>query len=202
VTAESKQSSQLLIGVERSTDVISRSRIYERLYFEHTELPADATATLEIAIIALYTQVLTFLGTMLRLHKKSAGGKAMHALFNAGDLTKRLDTLQDLEQDVDRAAMVCSQSETRLVREEFDKLTLLLKQQYLKRAMASFTDDTIIQWISDIPFATTHDIISNSRTPETGDWLLLHEQYQNWRDAKSSCVLWLNGIRKLLRAAI
>jgi ankyrin repeat domain-containing protein 50 len=54
----------------------------------------------------------------------------------------------------------------------------------------------ILAWVSDIPYKSNHYTASRGRTGGTGEWLLIHERYREWRESSASMILWLHGSRK------
>jgi len=54
----------------------------------------------------------------------------------------------------------------------------------------------IITWTSEIPFQKMHNSAREGRTPDTGEWLLEHEEFKKWSSSDESMILWLHGIRK------
>lgn len=54
----------------------------------------------------------------------------------------------------------------------------------------------ILQWASDIACQDHHNLARSGRTSDTGEWLLRHKEYERWRSANESMILWLHGIRK------
>jgi hypothetical protein len=52
--------------------------------------------------------------------------------------------------------------------------------------------------VSNVPVVTNHKLAGKGITPNTGEWLLLHKQYQEWRSSNESKILWLHRIRKFL----
>lgn len=53
----------------------------------------------------------------------------------------------------------------------------------------------ILAWVSDIPYESYHYAACKGRTGKTGEWLLRHELYREWRGSSASMILWLHGIR-------
>ncbi|KAJ5947861.1 hypothetical protein N7466_000876 [Penicillium verhagenii] len=51
----------------------------------------------------------------------------------------------------------------------------------------------MLEWISPIPFGKHHADIKERRTPNTGEWLVQHEDFSTWEDKKSSALFWLQG---------
>ena len=54
----------------------------------------------------------------------------------------------------------------------------------------------ILEWISDTPYEENHDFACQGRTTGTGEWLLEHDRYREWRASSASMILWLHGDRK------
>lgn len=52
----------------------------------------------------------------------------------------------------------------------------------------------LLQWLSPVPFSRHHKRHSESRIPSSGQWLLDHHQYVNWRNSSSSSMFLLHGI--------
>ena len=52
----------------------------------------------------------------------------------------------------------------------------------------------LLQWLSPVPFSRHHKRHSESRIPGSGQWLLDHHQYVNWRNSSSSSIFLLHGI--------
>lgn len=51
-----------------------------------------------------------------------------------------------------------------------------------------------LQWLSPFQYRHHHDFLSETRAPNTGQWLLSHPQYLDWKFSSSSSVFLLNGI--------
>lgn len=54
-------------------------------------------------------------------------------------------------------------------------------------------EQTILDWISPVLYSSHHDMVSESRMPDTCDWLLQHPKYQEWRSSSGCALLWLQG---------
>jgi len=61
---------------------------------------------------------------------------------------------------------------------------VLQKSEYLQ----------LLQWLSPVPFSRHHKRHSDSRIPGSGQWLLDHHQYIDWRNSSSSFIFLLHGI--------
>jgi hypothetical protein len=58
---------------------------------------------------------------------------------------------------------------------------------------------TILEWLSpnDVNFSNLQNESQQTHTAGTGQWLLDHESYQNWRDHEPG-LLWLHGVGKTI----
>lgn len=52
----------------------------------------------------------------------------------------------------------------------------------------------LLHWLSPVPFSSHHKRHSESRIRGSGQWLLDHDQYFNWRNDSSSSIFLLHGI--------
>jgi len=52
----------------------------------------------------------------------------------------------------------------------------------------------LLHWLSSVPFPSHHKRHSESRIPGSGQWLLDHDRYLNWRNTSSSSIFLLHGI--------
>ena len=55
--------------------------------------------------------------------------------------------------------------------------------------------ERILKWTSIIPYEELHNAAKSGKTPGTGEWILQHDRFLQWRDSDSSNVLWLYGSR-------
>jgi len=72
----------------------------------------------------------------------------------------------------------------RLVDHSSISARMLQKTEYLR----------LLQWLSPVPFSRHHKRHSESRIFGSGQWLLNHHQYVNWRNSSSSSIFLLHGI--------
>lgn len=123
-----------------------------------------------------------------------------------------LGTCQLLEPNVSNAASSCDRLYTRRVQPNSEEQIRKLKQiladlqapilQIDSRVAALFERLdrsellSILEWISDIPYGDIHSSASTGQTCGTGEWLLRHEKYCEWRASTASMILWLQGDRE------
>jgi ankyrin repeat domain-containing protein 50 len=212
--AESQQMGALLIGVERVTYLISRCRIYEILYLyskqsgqavAHLELAETsvelAVANLKSALVVLYAAMLRFLAMAIRLCEKSPGKRAIHGILNPDQVVSFVQECQTLETRVDNEASNCERTCSHTTREKLAGLQEpIMRTDSRVAALYDKLNETerleILAWVSDIPYESNHYAARKGHTPGTGEWLLRHERYREWRGSSASMILWLHGIRK------
>lgn len=95
--ANSQQMGDLLIGTEKATYLISRCKIYERLYI-HGASPGEVLNNLQSALVALYAEILRFLATANRLYNKNTASRALHASLSPDEVRNFVQNCQSLER--------------------------------------------------------------------------------------------------------
>ena len=56
------------------------------------------------------------------------------------------------------------------------------------------TDNSLLDWISNVPHGKHHAQIQKSVMPDTGTWLQQDSVVREWKDSSASQMLWLHGI--------
>lgn len=203
----------ILIGLEQVACLVTRCRVYERLYLDNIEpqklIHADVMKQLSQVTVQLYAKLLSFLAYYIRLMNKNTVGKALHAFLNPDEISDMLSAIGKLEIRTTTAANLCGKNIDLLAihqtNENFleaqGKLRELVSRldTYTLQLWEKLNEDErvkILQWVSDIPYESDHYTAKKGIIEGTGRWLMQHETYKTWRDAKESTVLWLNGIRK------
>ena len=204
----------LLTGVERSMNITSRCRIYEILYLDSTRCEETddqmkpAFQHLSAALISLCAVVLRFLAKACRVFSKSGVRRAQGATFNPGMFEGLVEQLQVLDTEVVAAVGNCKEAWNRNAHRDAGRLLGILKDLEepaqridlgVKAFLQSFDTNRrtkILQWISAVPYEGNHDTASMGHTSGTGEWLLQHDTYMEWRTSDTCNILWLHGIRK------
>ena len=211
--AESHQMGALLTGVEKMASLICRCQIYETLYLKREQSGQEewkqAVKNLSSALVALYATMLSFLASTIRSYNQ---GTLIRALCTILDPTKVLDFLescQTLENNVAIEVDNCERIHTRRIQASSEEQIRMLKRIFptpvlridsrvaaLCERLDSSERLRILEWISDTPYEENHDFASQGRTSGTGEWLLQHDRYREWRTSSASMILWLHGDRK------
>lgn len=211
LVADSQQMGDLLFGTEKVTYLVNRCKIYEALYV-YNATPGQALNNLRLALIALYDTILRFFASANRLYDKKTASRAVHAILNPDDVRNFIQNCQSLEEQVDIEASNCERTYTHTVHVKLGKhmgrLEQLLKETRdpIVRIDERVTNlwvrsnvseqYEILCWTSPVPYEENHKTAREKRTADTGQWLLMHEIYCQWRKSSASMILWLHGIRE------
>ncbi|RYP48438.1 hypothetical protein DL769_011203 [Monosporascus sp. CRB-8-3] len=214
ITAENEQTGLLLIGMEAVARLTLRGNIYERLYLADGQgsWNNEASVALKASLILLYAKLLSLMAVCIKISDRNFPHRTVHALLNPGELSKILDDLKTQETTVDSDASNCNRFVARSlyssVKAQHERIQRLLDQEMVRLAsqgdsiLASLKRaseaerGTFLRWISPIHFQDDHHFATAGRVSGTGEWLLQHPQYREWRDSSASTLFWLHGIRK------
>ncbi|KAM5372227.1 hypothetical protein ACJA88_008976 [Fusarium oxysporum] len=175
-----QQYGTMVQDLEVVSRIIARYKEFENLHLGRDQ---SAEPALETALTVLYTEVLTHLAQTIAFFSQSTAGMFTKALRKA---------TTDPSNEVLKLAKLQDTSDLRFIA----KTVLRLKDQINNNTKRIEEEYSIkmISWLSTSPFSIHHETISESRTPNFGQWLLQHEVYRNWCESSSSSTLWIRGI--------
>ena len=203
--ADHGQLGYLITATEKLSCLISRGAIHERLYQPGT-ISEDVLARFDQALVRLYGAMLRMIALCHRLLAKNTAKRAMHAIFNPGDICELLDQCEKLEVQVEFEVQNCERARSKETDEESKRLLEKLQEPILRTDQNVFLllekvkDEErleVLDWISNVLYGLNHQTVREERTPETCDWLLSHSRYKEWQDTSASITLWLWGTREL-----
>ena len=210
--AESQQMGALLTGVEKTTSLICRCQIYEALYLNREDFRQDhwkqAVTNLTSALVALYAIMLSFLGSAIRAYDQGATIRTLRAILHPAEVIGFLDNCQTRENDVVREVENCehilhagSDDHAQRLKQILDDMQApFLRIDFRVAALYEKVNSSerlkLLEWISDIRYEENHFFARQGRTRGTGEWLLQHKRYREWRASSASMILWLHGDRK------
>ena len=203
----------LLTGIEKTASLIARCQIYEALYLKRVHFDQEewkqAVMSLMSALVSLYATMLSFLGNAIRAYGHGAIIRTLSAILKPAEVIGFLDECQALENNLAIEVDNCERIFTRRFQasseEQTEKLKQILVTPLLRtdsRVAALYENLEglerlkILEWISSIPYEENHDFARQGRTNGTGEWLLRHEKYREWRASSASMILWLHGDRE------
>lgn len=105
------------------------------------------------------------------------------------DLARLIDaeTQHDTQADVTKGQMLLKSFEAPI-----NRLNQQVEVIYTKVEEGEYTD--MLRWVSTIPYSRHHERISENRVHGTGEWLLRHPKYLQWKSSSSSSIMLLQGI--------
>jgi len=195
----------LLVGLETVTRLINRCRIYEYELLCFQAWPfRQAEENLQSGLVKLYTVMLEFLAKARRLYQAS-GVRFLHGVLGPDNITELIDKCQALANEVDTDANKCSRLHSQGTGSRLQSLLADLQPPVMRtdaRVAALYEELKeseqldILKWLSNIPYEDNHDSARQGHTEGTGQWLLDHRLFRDWRESSASEILWLHGIRK------
>ena len=58
------------------------------------------------------------------------------------------------------------------------------------------TREAVLSWITINEYRAPHNLALQGLLEDTGKWFFDRSEYKEWRNANTSSMLWLHGIRK------
>lgn len=215
--AESQQMGALLTGIEKMVPLIARCQLYEAFYLRKDRSEQEewkqAAKSLASALETLYATMLSFLASAIRAYNQGIVSRTLSTILNPSEAIHGfLNKCQTLETTLAIEADNCERIQTRRLQAGLDGQIQRLKQiladlqtptMQIDSRVAALYDQLeiserlrILEWISGISYEENHKYACQGRTRGTGEWLLRHERYREWRRSSVSIILWLHGDRE------
>ncbi|KAF7556665.1 hypothetical protein G7Z17_g1205 [Cylindrodendrum hubeiense] len=183
-----QQFGTMVQDIEIVSRIIARYKEFELL---HLSRKSPVQSALENALTGLYTEVLTHLARIIDFFSKSTPVRLAKGLVRMGDE----DYVQRILTQEDEVLKLAKLQDTEILRFLETAVLRLRDQSNMNTRLLDEESHTkMVSWLSTSPFPVHHETISQSRTPNFGQWLLTHENYQYWCQTSSSSALWLHGI--------
>lgn len=194
----------LLGTTEKVVRIISRGQVYEQVYLSQTPGSSlgDHQRNLESGLLKIYTTALELLGDSGKLFSQNTARRTLEAIINPGKSVGALAEIAEQEDELLRDVQVCetkrsSDSDKRVIGilETFNDPIFRIDKG-VNKVLEKLNEPErikILEWISSIRLGKHHDTIRGQRTPNTGDWLLQHDDFRSWETKKISALFWLQG---------
>ncbi|KAK2732411.1 hypothetical protein FQN57_002913 [Myotisia sp. PD_48] len=214
-TSEYQMMGSLLVGLDKIFYLINRCSIYERLYPYDYSIE-KAHENFEAALTRVYTLILSFLATALKIYKQKTLVRTVNAIWSVETINEFSKSFQDSTIQLDIEVQNCERSynhhDRLLSNEQAVNLKRLLVElesfKELKDSVQAIDTkveniwhnlhrkeiEEILTWASNIPYIDHHNNLTNGRIDGTGLWFLETQIYQNWRSSPESTIMWLHGI--------
>ncbi|KAH0494412.1 hypothetical protein TgHK011_001032 [Trichoderma gracile] len=203
------QMAALAATVQWFTRIIRRGQVYELLYKVPTT-DERAVSNLRSSLVDLYIAAMEFLARSDKLIRSGKAGQTLEVLLRPQQTADFLSDLVKKEQKVQLEAQACELSRQARAHQKLDQglQNVLARLEGLSppstridEGVAKLLEEVdkdrlekMMDFISSEKFGKGHAAIRDTRTPETGDWLIQHEGFRDWQAIpSSSTVLCLRG---------
>ncbi|KAF5013361.1 hypothetical protein FDECE_608 [Fusarium decemcellulare] len=183
---DAQQFASLVQDLEVLSRIIARYKEFEKL---HLSRNSPMQPGLETALTVLYTEVLTHLARTIEYFSKSTPVRIAQSVLYAGDKNS-IQAILSQEDEVWKLANLQDTEDLRFL----TTTVLRLRDQATTKLLDEESYMNMVLGLSSSPFPIHHQTISQSRTPDFGQWLLKLESYRQWCETSSSSILWLHGI--------
>lgn len=194
----------LLATTEKVVRIISRGQVYEQVYLGETPSSAlgESQRSLESGLLGIYVTALELLADSGSLFKKGTARRTLEAIVNPDKATGSLAAIAEQESQLLLDVQAC---ETKRSSDSDKKVVGMLETfndpifriaKGVNKVLEEMQDSQrikILEWISSVQFGKHHDNVKFQRTPNTGDWLLQHDDFRAWEDRRDSALFWLQG---------
>ncbi|KAI0162899.1 hypothetical protein BJ166DRAFT_280797 [Pestalotiopsis sp. NC0098] len=194
-------------GLEMTTNLINRYKIFEELYLREV---SKASNLLKQAITKLYASVLTFLAQAKRYYSQNTAKRMAKSALQIADLDvkKMMEDIRSQQTAADEFARLIDAESLRQVNDKLEHLALESGKELRKvlndevhghlstllQHTESLKHKEFRNWISPIPYSKHHDNIRKDRIQESGLWIFEQKEYVEWKQSTTSSLLWLRGM--------
>ncbi|KAJ5704052.1 hypothetical protein N7493_011190 [Penicillium malachiteum] len=194
----------LLGTTEKIVRIICRGQAYEKIYLNpRAQGPFNPiTKNLETGLIKIYATSLDILADAGTLFSKNTAQRTLEAVVHPEKASGALSDIDEQENQLLCDVQVC---ENRRSATADERLVCMIEIwnapiKHIDEGINHLLEYTqekerneILKWISSIPFGKNHNRVKENRTPGTGDWILRHERFRDWKENNSSSLFWLQG---------
>lgn len=195
----------LLEVAEKVIRVTARGRVYEACYTV-ANTPTDALKILHEALVALYKATLMLLSKAAGLLDKNIMKRTVHSILYPEEMKKEAGSdFADLETrlardvqaaEVVRSAAIDEKSLRRLKNLNAPIVRIDENVSKMLEQIEEGEEQTILDWISSVPYSGHHDTVVESRMDDTCGWLLRHRKFREWENSRGCSLMWLQGTSK------
>ncbi|KAF5867477.1 putative ankyrin repeat protein [Botrytis fragariae] len=197
IAVEDSQSLGILIeGLEQIPKLIAQCKVLEDLYSQS----AGHDTGFDGALLELYVAILTFKSHAIQIYRKSTPNRLISAIKLPSN--KLQDGLKMVWVKHQRVADCTRLIDAQYIR-QFEDILRQFEQPIVRSAtiLQDYQDslelqerETLLKWLSTIPYRKHHKLKRSERLEGSCEWLLNSADYIQWKDSSASSILWLNGI--------
>ncbi|PTB79138.1 hypothetical protein M440DRAFT_1161495 [Trichoderma longibrachiatum ATCC 18648] len=204
-----EQLAALAATIQWFTRIIRRGQVYELLYKASTT-DGQAVSNLHSALLDLYIAAMEYLARSDQLIRSGKASQTLEVLLRPQQTADFFSDLVKKEQKVQLEAQACEWSRQAKAQGRFDRGigNALARLDGLSSPVTRIDEGVIrlleavdrdrlgklMDFVSSEKFGKSHATVSETRTANTGDWLIHHEGFRDWLAIpSSSTVLCLKG---------
>ncbi|THY87126.1 hypothetical protein D6C92_08177 [Aureobasidium pullulans] len=211
-----KEFDAMIEGLETVSRVVTRYGLVEILYLKGT---SDAQKQLKEQLTNLYATVLRYLCRARKYYSYSTAARIVVTALRPPELDEALKQIIDQEVIVrGQTGLIDSERQanlgvlaanTKIAVQNVDTVIRDIQSQLQKldaplvrtisqiSALQAHLDNErktrILSWLSRVPYRKHHAALFSDIVQESGQWLVSHPKYVDWKVSSSSQILWLNG---------
>jgi len=196
-----EQMGALLVCTEMITYLTNRCTIYESLY-KPGAIEQPALDNLNNMLVKLYAAILRLIAVANHLFHKHTVTRHWEAVWKPTEVSDLIKKCQDLEPKVEFEVLNCDRKRSQaadaaiaLLLNDLQKPIVRTDENvsYILEELTKDKQFRMLEWISPLKPTVIHSAITKTRTENTCEWLLRHDQYKYWRNKSTSTILWLRG---------
>ncbi|ATZ54933.1 hypothetical protein BCIN_11g02450 [Botrytis cinerea B05.10] len=186
----------LIEGLEQISKLIAQCKVLEDLY---SQSAGDDTGFDE-ALLELYVAILTFESHAIQIYRKSTPSRLISAIKLPSN--KLQDGLEIVWVKYQRVTDCTKLIDAQHIR-QFENIIRKFEQPIVRSAtiLQDYQDslqlqerETLLRWLSTIPYRKHHKLKRSERLEGSCEWLLNSTDYIQWKHSSASSLLWLNGM--------
>ena len=201
--ADSEQLEALFQVTDKVVRVINRGVTYEGIYLGPDASSTNATNrnTLEKDLVQVYQDALLLLATTHKDLEGSTLSRLGKTVFRPEAVQIGLAGIDGVESEISKDVDVLEKERNKQADDKASKMLKLLDSSLTKvdenveRILQNVGENerrAMLAFISPVSFGDHHLDVKNKRTPETGEWVLRHENFVSW-EQNGSALFWLQG---------
>lgn len=204
VIAYKESTDEAMVIVEKTSRIIHQCTIYEQICVQEGGSTKISDQIRDLLIV-LYVLVLKALAQVGRFFHKDGPSRFSEAVMRHEGFSAWLSEIETTEKHLSSAVsafnMHQGRMESRHMSQKLDTLLSLEKPifridegvHHLLKQIHSQRLLDILKWISDIAYYENHQLVCDTRTVGTCDWVIQTPQFREWETNGSSIRLWLYG---------
>ncbi|KAL7795176.1 hypothetical protein V8C37DRAFT_374734 [Trichoderma ceciliae] len=199
-----EQMAALAGTIQWFTRIVRRGQVYEYLY-NATTTDEQAVSNLHDALLDLYIAAMELLARSDALFRSGVVKQTLNAILRPEQASGLVSDLLKKEQKVSMEAQSCEASRNSRAGMKMDERIegLLARLNELSPPLTRIDEgvakllelvdkdrlEKLMDFISSEQFGKGHATIKDTRTKNTGDWLIHHEGFRDWQAIPSSSTL-------------